>query len=163
MGIFRRKVPMHYVRIHPDNLGKNDWIIVLEAWTIVGPSPERLRIAKATTDRKIVTKYNIFLRKRHYLVVEGYDPRIHALYFSPQLYRYDSDHKLVPLEGEEIGQLLARSVQDGVVGKQPWYEPMDRLPEQPIISPSVKAEFDSLVVESPLPTKSSLRTVQAAE
>ena len=91
MGIFRRKVPMHYVPVHPDNLGKNDWIFVLEAWTIVGPSPERLRIAKATTDRKVVTKYNIFLRKRHYVVVEGYDPRIHALYFSPQLYRYDSE------------------------------------------------------------------------
>jgi hypothetical protein len=103
MGIFRRKVPIHYIEIHPHNLGKNDWIIVLEAWTIVGPSPERLRIAKATTDRKIVTKYNIFLRKRHYLVLEGYDKRIHALYFCPQLYRYDSDHKLVPLEGEEIG------------------------------------------------------------
>ena len=72
---------MHYIEIHPHNLGKNDWIIVLEAWTIVGPSPERLRVAKATTDRKIVTKYNIFLRKRHYLVLGGYDPRIHALYY----------------------------------------------------------------------------------
>ena len=87
MGMLRRKVPMHYIEIHPDNLGKNDWIIVLEAWTIVGPSPERLRVANATTDRKIVTKYNIFLRKRHYLVLEGYAPRIHALYFCPQLYR----------------------------------------------------------------------------
>ena len=155
---------MHYVEIHPDNLGKNDWIIVLEAWTIVGPSPERLRIAKATTGRKIVTKYNILFRKRHYLIVEGYDPRIHALYFSPQLYRYDSDHKLVPLEGEEIGQLLARSVQDGVVGKQPWYEPMDCLPEQPIISPTVKAEFDSLVVETPVSRPISRpHAAQAAE
>src|ERR1700730_5348971 len=71
MGTFRRKVPMHYIEIHPHNLGKNDWIIVLEAWTIVGPSPERLRVAKATTDRKIVKKYNIFLRKRHYLVLKA--------------------------------------------------------------------------------------------
>ena len=163
MGIFRRKVPIHYIEIHPHNLGKNDWIIVLEAWTIVGPSPERLRIAKATTDRKIVTKYNIFLRKRHYLVLEGYDKRIHALYFCPQLYRYDSDHKLVPLEGEEIGQLLARSVQDGVVEQQPWYEPMDRLPGRPIMSPTLKAEFDSLVVETPVSRISTPHAAQAAE
>jgi hypothetical protein len=163
MGMFRRKVPAHYVELHPDNLGKNDWIIALEAWTIVGPSPERLRIAKATTDRKTVTKYNIFMRKRHYLVLEGYDPRIHVLYFCPQLYRYESDHKLVPLEGEEIGQLLARSVQDGVVGQQPWYGPMDRLIRQPIISPALKPEFDSLVVETPVSRISTPHAAQAAE
>jgi hypothetical protein len=163
MGIFRRKVPIHYIEIHPHNLGKNDWIIVLEAWTIIGPSPERLRIAKATTERKIVTKYNIFLRKRHFLVLEGYDPRIHSLFFCPQLYRYDSDHKLVPLEGEEIGQLLARSLQDGVVAQRPWYEPMDRLPGQPVVSPTLKAEFDSLVVESPLKRVSTTHAAQAAE
>ena len=164
MGMFRRKVPMHYVGIHPHNLRKNDWIIVLEAWTIVGPSPERLRVAKATTDRKIVTKYNVFLRKRHYLVLEGYDPRIHALYFCPQLYRYNSDHKLVPLEGEEIGQLLVRSVQDGVAGQHPWYEPMDSLRAQPIISPALKDEFDSLVVETPVSRPASRpHAAQAAE
>src|SRR6202043_1767545 len=134
MGTFRRKVPMHYIEIHPHNLGKNDWIIVLEAWTIVGPSPERLRVAKATTDRKIVTKYNVFLRKRHYLVLEGYDPRIHALYFCPQLYRYDSDHKLVPLEGEEIGIMLSQSLQDSVNKTKPWYEPSKKPPDEPIIS-----------------------------
>ena len=163
MGMFRRKVPSHYIPIHPDNIGKNDWVILLEAGTIVGPATERLRVAKATTDRKIVTKYNIFLRKRHYLVLEGYDPRIHALYFCPQLYRYDSDHKLVPLEGEEIGQLLARSVQDGVVEQQPWYEPMDRLPGRPIMSPTLKAEFDSLVVETPVSRISTPHAAQAAE
>ena len=36
MGIFRRKVPQHYIPIHPDNIGKNDWLILLEAGTIVG-------------------------------------------------------------------------------------------------------------------------------
>src|SRR4029077_10320208 len=137
MGIYKKKVPSHYIPIHPDNIGKNDWVILLEAGPIVGPATERLRVAKATLDRRIVVKYNIFLRKQPYLVLEGYDPRIHALYFCPQLYRYDSDHKLVPLEGEEIGQLLVRSVQDGVVGQHPWYEPMDRLPAQPIISPAL--------------------------
>jgi hypothetical protein len=96
-----------------------------------------------------VAKYNIFLRKQHYLVLEGYDPRIHALYFCPQLYRYDSDHKLVALEGEEIGELLAQSVQDGVVEKQPWYEPSEHLPAQPIIAPGLNTDFDTVVVEGP--------------
>jgi hypothetical protein len=66
-------------------------------------------------DKTIVKKYNILLRKKHYLVLEGYDPRIHALYFCPQLYKYNSDKQLVALEGEEIGKLLAQSVKDGVI------------------------------------------------
>ena len=64
----------------------------------VGRHPaETIRVAVATLDKKIVTKYNIFLRKTHYLVLEGYDPRIHALYFCPQLYKYNSDEQLVSL------------------------------------------------------------------
>ena len=81
MGIFRRKVPSHFVPIHPNNATSKDWIILLEANTIIGPSPERLRIARATLERRIVKKYNVLFRARHFLVVEGYDPRIHALYF----------------------------------------------------------------------------------
>ncbi len=122
MGIFRRKVPSHYIPIHRDNITKKDWIILLEAGTIVGHSTEKLRVAMTTLERKIVKKYNIFFRAEHFLVLEGYDPRIHALYFCPQLYKFDADGKLVALEGEEIGELLARSVQDGVVEKQPWYD-----------------------------------------
>ena len=122
MGIFRRNVPSHYIPIHPDNITKKDWIILLEAGTIVGHSTEKLRVAMTTLERKIVKKYNIFFRAEHFLVLEGYDPRIHALYFCPQLYKFDADGKLVALEGEEIGELLARSVQDGVVEKQPWYD-----------------------------------------
>ena len=117
MGMLRRKVPSHYIPIHPDNIGKKDWIILLEAGTIVGPASEKLRVAKATLEKKIVRKYNVFLRKQHYLVLEDYDPRIHALYFCPQLYKSDGDGRLVPLEGEEIGHLLAQSLQDGVVDK----------------------------------------------
>jgi len=90
-----------------------------EARTIVGPSAEKLRVALATLEKKIVTKYNIFLRPKHFLVLEGYDPRIHALYYCPQLYKYDGDKKLIPLEGEEIGKLVAKAVQNGVVEKQP--------------------------------------------
>jgi hypothetical protein len=122
MGIFRRNVPSHYIPIHPDNITKKDWIILLEAGTIVGHSTEKLRVAMTTLERKIVKKYNIFFRAEHFLVLEGYDPRIHALYFCPQLYKFDADGKLVALEGEEIGELLAQSVQDGVVEKHPWYD-----------------------------------------
>src|SRR5215467_9236703 len=110
MGIFRRNVPIHYIPVHPDNIAKKDWIILLEAGTIVGPSAEKLRVALATLEKKIVTKYNIFLKPKHFLVLEGYDPRIHALYYCPQLYKYDGDKKMVPLEGEEIGRLVARMV-----------------------------------------------------
>ena len=147
MGIFRRKVPSHYIPIHPDNIEKKDWIILLEAGTIVGPSSEKLRVAMATLERTIVTKFNILLQKKHFLVLDGYDPRIHALYFCPQLYKLDSDKKIVALEGEEIGKLLAQSVQDGVIKKQPWYEPSNRLPHQPIIAATTKTDFDTLIVD----------------
>ena len=149
MGIFRRRVPSHLIAVHPDNAAKNDWIILLEAGTIVGPSPERLRVARATLERKIIKKYNIFLRARHYLIVEGYDPRIHAMYFCPQLYKYDPDKRLVPLQGEEIGRLIAQSLEGGVVGRRPWYEPSEKLPATPIISTPAQTEFDTVVVELP--------------
>jgi hypothetical protein len=155
MGAFRRKVPSHYIPIHPDNITKNDWIIILEAGTIVGPSSEKLRVASATLDRKVVKKYNIFLRPQHFLVLEGYDPRIHALYFCPQLYRFNSENKLVALEGEEIGQLVAQSVQGGVVEKQPWYEPSEKLPDQPIITAAMPTDFDTVVVQGPSPRRAS--------
>ena len=48
MGLFRRNVPIHYIPVHPDNIAKKDWIILLEAGTIVGPSAEKLRVALAT-------------------------------------------------------------------------------------------------------------------
>lgn len=146
MGIFKRKAPINYVPIHPDNIKKKDWIILLEAGTIVGPSPEKLRVAMATLERKVVTKYNIFLQPQHFLVIDGYDPRIHRVFFCPQLYKHDSDNRLVPLEGEEIGKLLVQQIQDGVVQKQPWYEPSDKLPNQPIIPGSADTNFETLVV-----------------
>src|SRR3974377_1477690 len=149
MGMFRRRVPGYYIPIHSDNIAKRDWIILLEAGTIIGPMTEKLRVAKATLERKIVTKYNVFLRKRHYLVLEEYDPRIHVLYFCPQLYRTDSDGKLVALEGEEIGRLLAQSLQDGVVEKQTWYAPSNESPSQPIINSNMDTNFDTVVVDTP--------------
>jgi hypothetical protein len=149
MGLFRRKVPIHYIPIHSDNIAKNDWIILLEAGTIVGPSTEKLRVAKAMLEKKIVAKYNILLRRRYYLVLEGYDPRIHALYFCPQLYKHGDENRLVPLEGEEIGKLLAHSLESGVVEKQPWYEPSVKLPNKPIVNASATREFDTVIVDAP--------------
>src|SRR5262249_33048433 len=110
-----RNVPIHYIPVHPDNIAKKDWIILLEAGTIVGPSAEKLRVALATLEKKIVTKYNIFLKPEHFLVLDGYDPRIHALYYCPQLYKYEGNKKLVLLEGEGIGKLVAKAVQNGVL------------------------------------------------
>ena len=146
MGIFRRKVPIHYIPVHQDNIKKNDWIILLEAGTIVGPSAEKLRVALATLEKKIATKYNIFLRRKHFLVLEGYDPRIHALYYCPQLYKYDGEKRLVPLEGEEIGRLVAKAVQNGVVEKRPWYPPSEMLPRKPVVDGKMDIDFDSMVV-----------------
>jgi hypothetical protein len=149
MGIFRRKVANHFIPIHQDNAPGKDWIIVLEAGTIVGPAPSKLRVARATQERTIVKRYNIFLRAKHYLVVDGFDPRIHALYFCPQLYRYDSDKKLIPLQGDEMGSLIAQSVESGVSDRRPWYVPSEQVPRKSIISTPAPAEFDTVVVDLP--------------
>jgi len=39
-------VPSHLIPIHPDNTKSKDWVILLEAGTIVGPSPDKLRVAR---------------------------------------------------------------------------------------------------------------------
>jgi len=71
------------------------------------------------------------------------------MYFCPQLYRYDADKRLVPLQGEEIGRLIAQSLEGGVVGRRPWYEPSEKLPTQPIINTPAQTEYDTVVVELP--------------
>src|SRR5215475_7251077 len=149
MGLFKRTVPSHHVTIHRHNAAKKDWVILLEAGTIVGPSPERLRVARATQARKVVKKYNVLLRAKHFLVVDGYDPRIHAVYFCPQLYRYDPDKKLVPLQGEEIGRLIAQALEGGVDERRPWYEPSEKMPTQPVLNTPMQTEYDTVVVEMP--------------
>jgi hypothetical protein len=149
MGILRRKVPSHFVPIHPVNATSKDWVLLLEAGTIVGPSTERLRVARSTLEKKIVKRYDLLLRVKHFLVVEGYDPRIHAVFFCPQLYKYDTDKKLVPLQGEEIGRLIAHSVEGGIRERRPWYQPSEELPDQPVISTPMEMEFDTLVVPMP--------------
>jgi len=95
MGLFGRRPPSHLIPVSADNAASKDWVILLEAGTIVGPSPDRLRVARSTLEKKIVKRYDLFLNAQHFLDVEGYDPRIHAVYFCPQLYKYDPDKKLV--------------------------------------------------------------------
>ena len=148
MAGFGRKGPTHLIPVSPDNAASKDWVILLEAGTIVGPSPDKLRVAKSTLEKKIVKRYDLLLRAKHFLNVEGYDPRIHAVYFCPQLYKYDADKALVPLEGEEIGKLIAQALAGGVRPRRPWYEPSEKLPDQPIIN-TPKEDFETLVVEMP--------------
>ena len=47
MGVFRKRAPSHLIPVSPDNAASNDWVFLLEAGTIVGPSPDRLRVAKS--------------------------------------------------------------------------------------------------------------------
>jgi hypothetical protein len=158
MALFHRKPPGHFIPIHGDNVRKKDWIILLEAATIVGTPRDKLRVAQTTLERKIVKRYSLSLKAQHFVVVDGYDPRIHALYFCPQLYRYDND-KLVPLQGEEIGTLIARALERGVVDRRPWYEPSERTPDQPIIDTPMQEEFDTVVVEMPVARNSPAAVV----
>jgi hypothetical protein len=139
------------VPIHPDNANTKDWVILLEASTIVGHTRDKLRVALTTQERKLVKRRKLFRQAEYFLIVDGYDPRIHALYFCPQLYK-NEDGTLVPLSGQEIGQLMAQALEGGAVEKPPWYEPLDNLPDEAVIKPSSKMELDSLVVDAP-PTK----------
>jgi hypothetical protein len=148
VGFIRKNPSNDLVPIHPDNISNKDWVILLEAGTITGPSPQRIRVARWMQERKIVKKHDIFLRTKYFIVVEGYNPRIHALYFCPQLFRHDSG-RLVPLEGEEIGRLIARAVEASASERRPWYEPMEKLPQEPLIASAMLHEFDTLVVEMP--------------
>ena len=157
MAIFGRKVPKHHlVPIHKDNATSADWVVLLESGTIIGPSTERLRIARTTQERKIVKRRDMLFRTKHFLVVDGYDPRIHAIYFCPQLYSHNSEKKLVPLQGEDIGRLIARALEGGIKDRRPWYEPAEKLPDQPAIDAQMQTELDTLVVEAPKPRSISV-------
>jgi hypothetical protein len=143
VGFFRKKMSNDLVPIHPDNISSNDWVILLKVGTILGASPKRIRAARSMQERKIVKRHDILLRGKYFIVVEGFNPRIHALYFCPQLYRRDSEN-LVPLAGEEIGELIARAVEGRAAERRPWYEPMERLPQEPVIDGAALGEFDTL-------------------
>jgi len=149
MRVFSKTVPNHLIPIDPANVRNNDWVILIEAGTIVGPSSERIRVARSTRERKVVKKYDLMLNAKHYLVIEGYNPRIHAVYLCPQLYKYDANQKLVPLQGEEIGQIIAHALGKRVAERRPWYAPSEKLPDEPIIGAQALTEFDTVVVEMP--------------
>lgn len=136
------------VLIHPDNAKSKDWIILLEATTVVGPSRRRLRVALATLERKIVKKHHLWRKAQQFMVLDGYDPRIHVLYFCPQLYR-QQNNQLIPLEGHEIGELLARTLEKSAVIRHPWYEPSIGLPDEPAIHQVTAGELDTLVIDGP--------------
>ncbi len=139
-----QKIP-HLIPIHPDNAANGDWIILLEANTVVGSLGRKLRVARTTQEHKIVKRFRWF-RRRSFLLIDGYDPRIHTLYFCPQLYKRNDDGSLVPLDGEEIGNLIADALGGAVKSRLPWYEPTDHLPNDAIITDDIVTDFDTLVV-----------------
>jgi hypothetical protein len=137
VSLLRKKTLNHLIPIHSDNIGNKDWVILLEAGTIVGPSRQRIRVARYIQEKNIFKQSDVLRRTKHFLVIEGYNPRIHAVYLCPQLFRYDSE-KLVPLEGEEIAELIARSVEAGAVERCPWYDPMERLPQEQLFDSAME-------------------------
>src|ERR1043165_1425214 len=140
--------PRHMIPINSEKAASKDWIILLEANTIVGCSSERFRVARATQERRIVRRLQGF-RVQLFLVIPEYDPRIHVLFFCPQLYRHEHDGRLVPMRGDEIGEYLARTLEDKAAIRRPWYKPTDSLPERPLIAETLLDEFDTLVIAPP--------------
>ena len=161
MSIFDRR-RRALVPIHADNANSKDWLVLLEASTIVGQEHDKLRVALTTQERKIVKKRKLFGKTTHFVVLEGYDPRIHALYFCPQLYKKD-EGALVPLSGQEIGQLMAQVLEDGAIAKSPWYEPSESLPNEPVITAKPDTHFDTLVVDVPGPKAAKTPALRAVE
>ncbi|MCK1414862.1 hypothetical protein IVB55_18170 [Bradyrhizobium sp. CW4] len=147
MSIFEKRRGT-LVPVHPDNANTRDWLVLLEAATIVGQQRDKLRVALTTQDRTLVKKRRLFRKPEHFLVIDGYDPRIHALYFCPQLYKNENG-SLVPLSGPEIGDLMAQALEGGAIEKPPWYEPRDSVPKDLVIKAAPNMELDSLVVDAP--------------
>jgi len=148
MAFFRRKSRRHLIPLHRDNARSDDWLVILEANTIVGPGREALRVACATRERTVVTRLRSF-KPELFLRVEGYDPRIHVLFFCPQLYQYDQDGALVPLRSEEIGRFVARALDEKTAIRRPWYPPKESLPGRAPVAETMLDDYDTLLVESP--------------
>ena len=161
MNIFtKRKGSL--VPVHEHNASSRDWFILLEATTIVGQGRDKLRVALTTQERNLVKKRKLFRKSQHFLLIDGYDPRIHAVYFCPQLYKKNADGELVALSGTEIGQLMARALEGGAIETPPWYEPFNGTPEAPVIGTGPEMELDSLVVDAstiPEPKQATLISV----
>jgi hypothetical protein len=69
MGIFLKQGTL--VPIHPDNAKTKDWVVLLEAATIVGQSRDRLRVALTTQERKLVRKKKLFQKPEYFLDIDG--------------------------------------------------------------------------------------------
>ncbi|MET4275177.1 MULTISPECIES: hypothetical protein [unclassified Bradyrhizobium] len=161
MGIFHNQRGT-LVPVHADNAKTRDWLVLLEAATVVGQQRDKLRVALTTQERKLVKRRRLFGKPEYFLVIDGYDPRIHALYFCPQLYK-NEDGSLVPLTGPEIGQLMAQALEGGAIEKSPWYEPGEGSPKEFVIKASPNLELDSLVVDAPSPRANKPAPLRAIE
>jgi hypothetical protein len=149
MGIFRRHDRRELLPVHRENVSNKDWVILLEANTIVDGSDQRVRVAGVTQAREIIKRKWPF-GARFLLWVEGYNPRIHFVVFCPQLYKYDKDGRVVPLRGSDIGRFIAHSVNNKVMPRKPWYGLTSEIPRQPIVSDSLIEEYDTLIAEPTL-------------
>jgi hypothetical protein len=149
--MFRARVPDHYVPIDPDNVSKTDWLILLE---VGSDAPHNIRVAHTTLEKTIAKKSNFFLRKEYFIVLEGYDPQTHVLYFCPQLYKRDTDGNLIALEGEEIGELLVQAFRNGSIKRQVCCQSPEKFDIQPIIGKRTSIDLNTLVGEETIPNGS---------
>jgi hypothetical protein len=149
MGIFRKHDRRDLLPVHPENVRNTDWVILLEANTIVDGSGQRLRVARSTQAPEIIKSFWPF-RPRFFLFIEGYNPRIHFAVFCPQLYKHDRTGRLVPLRGGEIGQVIAHALNEKADPRNPWYGLSSGLPDQPIIDETLLSEYDTLLAEPTL-------------
>jgi len=148
MAFFRHKNRRHLIPLHRDNAANEDWVVILEANTIVGPNRETLRVARTTRERRIVTRLRSF-KPQLFLLLENYDPRIHVLFFCPQLYHYDNDGPLVPMRSDEIGIFVARALDEKTTVRRPWYDPIEPPSGRPLVAETMLDDYDTLLVESP--------------
>jgi hypothetical protein len=146
MGIFRRYDRRELLPLHPENVRNTDWVILLEANTIVDGSGQRLRVARTTQAHQIIKSRWPF-RSRFFLRVQGYNPRLHFVVFCPQLYKHDRTGRLVPLRATEIGQFIADALNNKAIPRPPWYRLASEIPNRPIINESLLDEYDTLLAE----------------
>jgi hypothetical protein len=59
MSIFKKRSQGTLVPIHEDNAKTKDWVVLLEAATIVGQSRDKLRVALTTQEAKAREKEEI--------------------------------------------------------------------------------------------------------
>lgn len=149
MRILRRRNPYRLVPIHPSNAVNNHWAILLEASTIIGTRSGKLRVASATQQKNVVQRFTLN-RRKIFLVIEEYNPRIHILLFCPQLYQYDQAGRLRALEGEEMGRFIAEALEKKAPLKCPWYNPLHATPAEAVLNEQMPSEYDTLVIEPAL-------------